>query len=301
MIFEVKNVEKLIGHKGAIYKIIISRYRNILYSTGGDGWVVKWDFLHSKEGILIAKDEDNIFALSELNEETLLAGTLQGNLLIINTVDKFPRKLKLHRHAIYDILLVHDKVYTVGADGLLNELSAKDLRVLNTYRISMKALRKAIVVDGSQLYIASSDGKIYVFNTLKNTVDQILDQNTDKAIFSLAEYHQQQKIISGSMDAHLRIWDLNSKSLQKTIPAHLYTINDVLIDPLNKLLFSAGRDKHIKVWAMEDMSLLKVIDFHKFKAHTHSVNTLCLYSKENILLSAGDDREIIKIQYQSFL
>ena len=296
--FVVDNIEKFSGHKGAIYKIILSRYTNILYSTGGDGWIVKWDYHITKEGQLIATDDDNIFALVELDESILLAGTLQGNLLIVDLKHKTPRKIKLHRHAIYDILIVKNRIYTIGADGLLNELSCYDFKILNTFRISQKPLRRVICANDTDLYIAASDGKVYLFNIHTNNIVTISADQTKRAVFSLVENVKYGTIITGSMDAHLRIWDRELEILQESIPAHLFTINDMVIDSNNDLLFTASRDKCIKVWSSVNMQLLKVIDFQKFRTHTHSVNSLCIKDKELLVFSAGDDRQIVKIKYQ---
>lgn len=76
------------------------------------------------------------------------------------------------------------------------------------------------------------------------------------------------------------------------IPAHWYAINDLKLSPDGKYFASASRDKTIKIWDANSYELLKVLDNEKFEGHTHSVNSL-LWVNEHLLLSTGDDRQII--------
>jgi WD40 repeat protein len=52
-------------------------------------------------------------------------------------------------------------------------------------------------------------------------------------------------------------------------------------------------DKTIKVWETESMTLLKVIDRSRHAGHTNSVNKVLWTNYENLLISCGDDKNII--------
>ena len=78
-----------------------------------------------------------------------------------------------------------------------------------------------------------------------------------------------------------------------TIPAHMFTINDIVFSPDGKLMATAGRDKHIKIWDAEAFNLLKVIDREKFGGHINSVNKLFWSNWNNYLISCGDDKAVM--------
>jgi WD40 repeat protein len=51
-------------------------------------------------------------------------------------------------------------------------------------------------------------------------------------------------------------------------------------------------DKSIKIWDSENLKLKKVIDKSKNASHGTSVNKLLWLEKDQVLLSASDDRTI---------
>src|SRR5690606_5922586 len=108
------------------------------------------------------------------------------------------------------------------------------------------------------------------------------------SVFSLCLSPDGKYLLSGSRDAHLKVWDAENKFyLLHTIPAHLFTVNHIAFHPDGKLFASAGRDKHIKIWDAQSFQLLKVIDKEKFQGHVNSVNRLLWLKNSNYLVSAG--------------
>jgi WD40 repeat protein len=101
-------------------------------------------------------------------------------------------------------------------------------------------------------------------------------------------------LISGSRDAQLKIWDTSrAYELYKTIPAHMFAINDIKYHPERNFLATASMDKTIKVWDATNFQLLKVIDKARHNSHITSVNKLYWSSYENQLISCSDDRTIL--------
>jgi len=59
-------------------------------------------------------------------------------------------------------------------------------------------------------------------------------------------------------------------------------------------MISVSRDKAIKLWDLNSFTHLKTIKRPEFNSHTHSINALFYSATEDLLITAGDDRRIIK-------
>lgn len=290
---EVNLLYKLKGHRGAIYKIIQGENIGNIISAGGDGWMVSWTPNLSTDGNLIAKDEDNIFTLLKPDEHTLLAGTLQGNLLHIDLKSAKPRKIVHHRKGLYDLVLQDQTLWTLGGDGNLSKWQSTTLLPTDTYRISDKALRKMAFHPRRPIAaIASSNGSIYLFDLETDRIFHQIDQAHNGAVFCLQFSPDGRTLYSGGLDATLRSWDTDQWNIGEDIPAHWFTINDMAIHPQGHLLATGSRDKDIKLWSLPELKLLKVIDYARFQSHQHSVNTLLWSPDGTRLYSGSDDRSV---------
>ena len=159
----------------------------------------------------------------------------------------------------------------------------------------------AIAAASDEMAIGASDNFIYIFS-IEDPKSQIGTVNCQlltkfsshtNSVFSLCYSSDGNELYSGGRDALLHSYDvLNEYYELRKVPAHLYTINDIVLLDTN-LFATASRDKNIKIWNQENLELLKVIDLEKFTGHKNSVNKLCWLNKENILVSVSDDRSII--------
>jgi WD40 repeat protein len=113
------------------------------------------------------------------------------------------------------------------------------------------------------------------------------------SVFSLRKDPGGAYLLSGSRDAHLKIWDIRSDySLVESIVAHMFTINSIDYNPGGTHFISGSMDKTIKLWDAHQFKLLKVIDKARFGGHISSVNKLVWSNYKNRVISCSDDRTI---------
>ena len=296
----VRNVANLQGHKGGIYALEQADDSQCFYSADGAGWVVKWNLNQTDTAHLIAKVPSNIFSLCLVKDQQLLAvGSLQGVLYFID----LPRKKVLtpplqFSKTIYDVQQWKNYLLIATGDGKLSVFNLESWEIEKTLDLSEKSIRQVKVQTlQKKALVASSDHCIYSVNLEKMEVESCLTHHKN-SVFCLQLLKNGQRLFAGSRDAHLSIWEENKPSftLQHTIPAHLFTINDLALSPSEQWLATASRDKSLKIWDVESLNLLKVIDRMKptLDAHSHSVNTL-LWSSFNDYLISGSDDKVIKV------
>ncbi|CAF1048857.1 unnamed protein product [Brachionus calyciflorus] len=93
------------------------------------------------------------------------------------------------------------------------------------------------------------------------------------------------RVLSGSTDEKIKLWDLNKAKCIKTYTGH--TAEVYFLCMLNKELFASGsNDDTIKIWNVKNGECLKTLTNHE-----NSVCCLKLFSN-NKLVSSSDDRTI---------
>jgi WD40 repeat protein len=279
------------GHTSSIYTI--AGRGDDLYSTGGDGQVVRWNLAEPADGVLMARMGMQIFSMALMPDARhMLLGQMHGGIHVLDLEDKQEDKhLALHTQGIFDLLTIDNHFVAAGGDGILSLWRTTDYSLGLKIALSDASLRAlALRPDGLQLAVGSSDNGIYLLSLPDFKITRKLEGH-ENSVFTLCYSPDGRYLLSGSRDAHLMVWDVvNDYKLTHRIPAHLFTINHIVYSPDGQMFATAGRDKDVKVWDANTFTLLKVLDRHKFDGHINSVNRLCW--SERYLVSAGDDRVI---------
>ncbi|GAA5222172.1 WD40 repeat domain-containing protein [Membranihabitans marinus] len=286
----IKSTKILQGHNSSIYKLFFDEESNELFSVGGDGWLVSWDWQDSLDGQLVAKVEDQIFALA-VNSQYFFLGTFSGNLYILDRKSRqevFAKKI--HHKGIYDVVITDEYFYTLGGDGKVRKWKMDTHDFVQEVHLTAKPLRCGkIDTENFQMAIGSSDGNIYILDLHNLYLNKVVNEAHERSVFSLAYISGQ--LISGGMDALLRVWDSKLWTLQHSLPAHWYTINDII--DLGSVMATASRDKSIRFWSKQDFQPITSIKWGQTtEAHVNSVNSLAYCQKAKVLFSASDDRSI---------
>ncbi len=290
----IKHLHTLTGHNGAVYQLQ-GAGENTFLSAGGDGWIVKWD-LNSKDvetGKLVAKTDTQIFSLLfEESSNLLVAGDMHGEVHFINLLDaERTRRFKHHKKGVFGITMINRELYTLGGQGMLSKWSLQNVGQVESMKISGDSLR-SIAFSDSIIYVGASDKSIFMIDLHTKTIVDVIKHAHENSVFSLAFDPQLQHLLSGGRDAMLNIWtEGTSLNIYKGVPAHLFTINAIKLNPSGKLFATASRDKTIKIWDAKSYKLLKVIESIRDLGHVNSVNHL-LWLSESILISCSDDRSI---------
>jgi WD40 repeat protein len=97
-------------------------------------------------------------------------------------------------------------------------------------------------------------------------------------------------LVSGSYDNTIKIWNLGTGKLQKTLTGHTNGVFSVAISPNGKTLVSGSSDKTIKIWNLGTGKLQKTLT-----GHTDGVFSVAI-SPGTRSVSEGDWQDISQWQ-----
>lgn len=293
----LKFQHRFTGHHGSIYALAQSQDSNTFYSGAGDKIVAQWDLTQPGDGNLIAKATDSIYCLKLLSAQNrLLIGQGSGGVHVVHLeTNKEERLLKLHDQAVFSIeqSTKHGLIFTLGGDGIVCVLNDLTLEVIQRIRLSEKKLRTMIINrEQNKAFMGCGDGSIVELSIPSLEITHRFQAHgLDFSVNALCFSPDESKILSGSRDAHLNIFQADNYELISSIPAHNYAIYDIAFDPTGNYFATASRDKTVKIWETNSWSVLERLEGNDGKGHINSVNKL-LWLSDGTLLSAGDDRAV---------
>lgn len=291
---QVKKLATMTGHADSLYALAPAAAPDCFYSAGNDGLVVLWDKNKPEQGQLIARVSGTVYALCPLlKEQALVVGqNNQGVYRIQTDTRRVSASAAVTSAAIFDIASQNNWLYVAAGSGELIVLTADCLQTIGKWQICDKSLRcLALHASLPHLAIGTSDHHIYIIDHRTMQPIAKLAGHTN-SVFSLTYSPCGRYLLSGSRDAHLRIWDTAAGyALQQSIVAHMYTINHIAYSPNGKWFITCSKDKSIKLWEAATFTLRKVIDRARHAGHGTSVNKL-LWLNNNQFVAASDDRTL---------
>ncbi|CDW79600.1 wd40 repeat-containing protein [Stylonychia lemnae] len=140
--------------------------------------------------------------------------------------------------------------------------------------------------DGSRLYLSLKNFTVleWDFHEQKTTMTLDIHSNVMRALVT----NDNSKLITAG--EKLLIWDLDQKLIIKELEEPLGDIQDMMLSPSQKELYTAGFDKTLKVWDLDRMALLQT-----FVAET-SRWCLAISENEEYIASTGWDYSIFLCQ-----
>ena len=113
----------------------------------------------------------------------------------------------------------------------------------------------------------------------------VLDGHTNR-VFSLALSADGNRIVSGSSDKTLRVWDVKNGECLKIFQGHDY-YSDFVLTGDGRRIVSGSSDKTLRVWDMQSGECLNIFD-----GHTDSVDMIRLTADDRLVVSGSSDNTL---------
>lgn len=292
---QVNKLHTLTGHNDCIYALCEGSDPRFFYTGAGDGMVVEWDLEKPQHGKLIAKLGYSVYALEVDKERNLLF--IGHNFEGVHVIDLHENKeiwsLKLTDKAIFDIKVFGEEAFIGTGDGVLIILDISKRSIKKHIKLSQKSIRvMSIAPRKRHLSVGLSDHSIKILD-LANDYQPLANlEGHTNSVFALDYSPDEDYLVSGSRDAHLKIWKCSNYSLDQDIVAHMYAINYLYFSEDGKFIASCSMDKSIKLWDFKERKLIKILDKTRSAGHGTSINKIIWSTYKGGLISVSDDRSI---------
>ena len=108
-----------------------------------------------------------------------------------------------------------------------------------------------------------------------------------KNIYALAFSPDGKRLVSGAADRSLRVWDVESRQLLRTMTGPTGDVYAVVFSPDGTRMVSAGRDRAIRIW--DTVHWEEITQLH---GHTSLVYCLAFSPDGHVLVSGGGDATV---------
>jgi WD40 repeat protein len=261
-----KMLKEVDAHEKAVNVIALSPNGKTLATGGADKKVKLWSL---EDGKLIKEIEAHSGGVTSLqftlDGEKLITG---GGDKTIKTWDAVSGKegdsvKDAHDGDVITIFAVPEPKMTIsyGKDGAVKFWDDSGNAQFTIPHEGVTAM--AVNPVSPALYTADKDGNIKWWTQDAGSGD--FSESQGSAINVITILPDGKKMLSGSADGKIKIWDTDSKKLLGTVDAgHKGGVTAIATDPKGKTIFTAGTDGKVKVWDAETKkNVATVEDAHK--------------------------------------
>ena len=149
------------------------------------------------------------------------------------------------------------------------------LRTVEEHRDTINAI--ALSADDTILVSGAEDDTVKIWDFAKGTLLRTLTGHQDP-VWALAISSDSRTVVSGAGDINrsghfshgdntLRVWDLASGTLLRTLSGHEGGVYAVTLSPDGRIAFSGSQDQTVRVWDLASGRLLRTIGGFRFSVH----------------------------------
>ncbi|WP_437932652.1 AAA family ATPase [Sorangium sp. So ce291] len=295
------------GHSFGVNAVALTSDDRIAVSASGDDTLKVWDLAtgpllrtlqrHTNTVTGVAVTPDGRFAVSASFDQTLRVWDLATGPLL--------RTLQGHTSVVEDVAMTPDGRIAVSA-SLDKTLKVWDLatgQLLRTLQGHTDTVNGVAVTPDGRIAVSASDDKtlkVWVLATgqLLRTIQEHTDESEDDeddeddfwptyGVNGVAVTPDGRIAISASDDNTLKVWDLATGQLLRTLQGHTSFVNRVAVTPDGRLAVSASFDETLRVWDLATGQLLRTL-----QGHTNWVEGVAMTSDGRFAVSASKDKTL---------
>ena len=291
---QVNKLNTLTGHNHSVFALSEGVEPSKFYTGSGDGMVVQWDLSQPKDGLLLAKLPNSVYALAvDPKRNWLFVGhNFEGIHVIDLNSNREIWSLKITSNAIFDLKVIGDLLLVATGDGVLVVLDINERSPLKHIKVGERSLRVlAIDPEKRRLAVGASDHTIKVFD-LEDWKPLTQMSAHSNSVFALEFSPDGKTLVSGGRDAQLKFWETESFRETEGIVAHMYAINYLSFREDGRYFVTCSMDKSIKLWDAKALKLLKVLDKARHAGHGTSVNKVLWSKYQQQIVAVSDDHTV---------
>lgn len=295
----------LLGHDAGVTSIAITPDSNYIVTGSADSTVKIWDVDSDESPISLNGHKDEVLSVNVTPDgKKIISGAYDNNIHIWNFVSGQLLRTISVPTCITAIAITSDSQYLVAADNnkKITKWNLKSYQLVKTIKLIyfihamsltddnnlILGLREPGPVGNYPIWIVDID-KACILKIFKNVEAQ------EGVIFSIAISPDNKKIVSGLGDHTIKIWDVESALLLKTLTGHAGWVTAITITPDSKYIISGSMDGTIKMWDLNTGDILQTIS-----SRPASTNSLAI-APDGTYFVSGSPSEAIEVWKKKFI
>ena len=215
------------AHTGYVSALEVNN--ETLISGSCDKTIKCWD-LNSQTLKCIINTDEEISRLKLLDAKSLACAFWNSGKIQVWDLDakKCIYELKGHSNSVYGLILIdEDTLASCSEDETIRIWDLKKQACTRVIEDIGSAATSIALLEGNVLACGCENGKIYLFDLPSGDLMDTLDEHCD-LIWCLIELAPG-KLISGSRDKAIKVWDIETSSCEHTLIGHNHTITSFLL------------------------------------------------------------------------
>lgn len=275
------------AHTNAVNVLELSSDGKILVSGGADNLIILWNLISSEKIEILEGHTEGVLALA-IDKERIISGSLDKTIRIWSLNDFKQTSILEGFSTGIRALLIHPTnpnilLIAVGSTIKIWELTDtnKELKTLEAAHTDLIRSIK-FLPSFNRIITAGSDTKLILWDINDFSLIKTYTGHTDE-ITCLEVNSEGSKVISGSHDRLIRIWDLKTDKFE-VIKANSTDIYLTIVSPEGSKALIASSDNKIRIWDLDMNKLIGIID--------SSSHVNCLQftpNSERIVAGCGDN------------
>ena len=259
----------LTGHSERVRAVAVTPDSKYVISGSSDKTLKVWDLQtgsilrplegHSEQVRAVAVTPDSKYMISGSSDKTLKVWDLQTGSIL--------RTLNGHNDWVNAVAVTPDSKYVISGSGdktlkVWDFQTGEFLRTLTGHNDWVNAV--AVTPDSKYVISGSGDKTLKVWDLQTGSILCTLtglaircDGNCTLTghsdwVHAVAVTPDSKYVISGSSDSRLKVWDLQTGSILRTlVTGHSDWVNAVAVTPDSKYVISGSSDSRLKVWNLQ--------------------------------------------------
>ncbi len=254
------------GHEGSVKDIAFIPRTNVMYSTGGDGKILKWDINDPYiPADTIVKDEFGHRAM-EITPDSkwLVYGTDEGKINLLNLSNSVETDMELSGHAtnsesapiINGIAIAPNNKYFISSAND-KKIFKWDLRTFEN-KVLLESESKintiGISPDSKYVIIGLQDGNVQIIDSESMLLIKLIENTENSAITAASWNRNGTWIVIGDSKGNVIVRDAITYKVLDNLEGHKSKIYDVEFSPSDSLMATSSLDGTVRMWDCTDLN-----------------------------------------------
>ncbi len=289
------SVNRLFGHAGSVRSMIFSTDGKTLYTTSGDGKIIKRNMENDQYKVIAdyGKDDNSNRKLIISPDNKWLVSSNEASHIAVFNLKKQKlgsKKIEFLNTRMLDMAYLNDNsgFVSVGEDSTLYFCDLKEVKKI----FKVDALVNGMTVSDDSRYVALvlENGKLVIADRNKGYRKTIYTLGQNNPLVSVAFSHSGKFLALGQEKGSVKIWDIDKKRVKANLSGFSAQVSAISFSPDDSKLAAVSFNREGRLWFTDSFSKQPIV----FSDHDDWVWSLA-FSPDGSKLLTGSMSGLIRI------